>query len=325
MVSAVYDQRSIGIRRYVERLAGALASEGVVYEPRPRPGAVYHFHLANSTRRVIWNAARQGQPYLVTVHDVLPRARALRPVQRRLVLPLVLRGAACVVVHSAHAASLLREGTGHWLPRVEVIAHAAPAPGSRDHRAARAALARSACLPELAADGPPLFVLPGILRRAKLVAETLRAAEPLLAAGRLRLLLAGAGADLALAADVERAGALLLRAPDPATYEHAIVAADAVLCLRADTVGESNGPLLDALGAWRPALVTAVGSAPEIAGDAARTVEPTVAAIRAGLTSLLDPGERETRARAARRRARELTWERAAQAHRALFEEFAGV
>jgi glycosyltransferase involved in cell wall biosynthesis len=164
-------------------------------------------------------------------------------------------------------------------------------------------------------------VLPGTLKRAKLVRETLLAAAPLLAHGRARLLLAGSGADDALAAEVERSGALLLRAPDEATYERAIVAADAVICVRSDSVGESNGPLLDAIGAWRPSLVTAVGSGPEIAGDSAVVVGAGSRGIRAGLEALLDGDERRERAARSRELAGRLTWDAAARAHHELLKE----
>jgi glycosyltransferase involved in cell wall biosynthesis len=98
-----------------------------------------------------------------------------------------------------------------------------------------------------------------------------------------------------------------------------------VLCVRADTAGESNGPLLDAIGAGRASLVTDVGSGPEVAGDGARVVAPTVGAIRAGIEALLDGDERRARAAAALRRAAELTWAASARRHVELLEELGNV
>ena len=87
--------------------------------------------------------------------------------------------------------------------------------------------------------------------------------------------------------------------PDPsdADYERAIVASDCVLCLRAGSVGETNGPLLDALGAGRAVLATATGSIPEVAGDAALYCDGTPDGIRVRARRPLRP-ERSSRARA---------------------------
>ena len=316
MVAAVHDPRSIGVRGYVERLAVALGELGVDYRPasRPAPGAASHFHLANSTRAVVRHAARDRRPFLLTVHDVIPRTRAVRAAHRAVIVPLCVRRAVRVVVHSNHAASLLVSTAGISTGRVEIVPFPAPVPLSDDRTAARAALG-------LEADGAPLFVLPGVLKPAKLVRETLCAAGPLLERGRVRLLLAGQVADERLASEAVAAGAVVLRAPSAADYERAIVASDAVLCARADSVGESNGPLLEAIGAGRASLVTTVGSGPEVAADSGRVVAPTVAGIRAGIEALLDDAERDSRAAAARVLAAELTWERAARRHLELLGE----
>lgn len=318
IVAAVSDPASAGVRRYVERLAAALAAAGVDYRPvtRPLPGRVAHVHLANSTRAVLPAVALRREPFLVTVHDVLPRARVLRPLQRALVLPLCVARAARIVVHSEHAADLLAGGGAVARDRILVLPHpASPAPGL-DRAAARTLLG-------LGAGGPPLFVLPGVLKGAKLVAETLAAAAPLLAAGRARLLLAGHVADETLAAQAAAAGAVVVRDPDDAAYAAAIAAADAVLCLRADSVGESNGPLLDAIGAGRPSLVTGVGSAPETAGAAAHVVPAHATGIRAGLEALLDDDRRDVLAAAACERAADLTWAAAGRRHADLLREVA--
>jgi glycosyltransferase involved in cell wall biosynthesis len=162
-------------------------------------------------------------------------------------------------------------------------------------------------------------VLPGTLKRAKLVAETLEAAQPMIAAGRMRLLLAGTVPDARLSRVVRDSGAILMSAPDAESYERAIVAADAVLCARADSVGESNGPLLEAIGAGRPSIVTAVGSAPEIAGDSAVVVTPTARGLRDGIEALLDAGERNRRELAARALSTRFSAERVAARHAELF------
>jgi glycosyltransferase involved in cell wall biosynthesis len=177
----------------------------------------------------------------------------------------------------------------------------------------------------LAPDGPPLYVVPGILKSAKRIADLVRAAKPLLAGGTIRLLLAGRVVDGAAADAARRAGAHVIDRPDDHLYERAIQAADVVVCVRARSVGESNGPLLDAIGAGKAVLASKIGSIPEVAGKAAWYVpaDACVSELRSALQALAMPDLRLRRASAAAERAEELSWDAAATAHRELFEQVA--
>jgi glycosyltransferase involved in cell wall biosynthesis len=143
-------------------------------------------------------------------------------------------------------------------------------------------------------------------------------------AGRWRLAFVGHVPDARLAAAVRAAGAILEEDPDDTTYQHALSAADAVLVLRAGSVGESNGPLLDALGAGRAVLATASGSIPEVAGEAALFCEPDADSIRRGLVALEDPSVRRDLEERAGVRAADLSWEASARLHAGLFSEVLG-
>jgi glycosyltransferase involved in cell wall biosynthesis len=311
-VTGVRSASSVGVVRYVDRLTELLAAAGVDYVPSeaPVPGLGTHLHFANSSRTVLWDVAATRST-IVTVHDVLPRTGALTIFYRRLAYPL-LRRAAATIVHSAFAADLLRS-LGARPRRLEVISHPASSFSSLDRSAARRALGWE--------SGSPVFVLPGVLKAAKLVAPALEAAAPLLASGALRLVLVGTAVDQELVHRVRALGALILESPSREDYERAIVAADCVLVLRDGSVGETNGPLMDALGAGRPVLATATGSIPELAEAAARYCLPTTAAIRAGLVALCDPDERARHAEAARRRAQLFDGGSVAAAHLDLFRD----
>jgi glycosyltransferase involved in cell wall biosynthesis len=314
-VYGVHEPRSLGISRYVERLAAACQEQGMQYLPASAPtaDALSHFHLGNSSRRVVWQAARERRPYLLTMHDVLPRTRALTPLYRSGVHPFAVARAACLLCHSRFAADLLAREAAIALARIEVVPHpASPAP----------TLTRSQALATLGLEeGPPLFVLPGILKRAKLIAEVVEAARPLLAAERLRLMLAGKVADERTAQEAQKAGAAVLRFPDDAAYRACLAASDCILVLRSRSVGETNGPLLDALGAGRAVLATPTGSIPEVGGEAVLYCQGTERAIRTGLELLADGRVRSELEQAAARRALELTWEASAAHHAGLFRE----
>jgi glycosyltransferase involved in cell wall biosynthesis len=311
-IAAVRSEKSIGVVSYVDRLARSLADVGVDYQPCARASrdAAVHLHLANSSRGVLWGAATSRTP-LVTVHDVVPRTNALLSCYRLVVYPL-LRRSAVTVVHSRFAADLLQRVGGEG-KRVEVIPHPVATFASLDRQAARRALGWE--------GDTPIFVLPGVLKGSKLVAQVLAAAGPLLERGRLRLALVGSIRDEAVAARAGALGVEVVASPDRPSYEQAIVAADCVLVLRDRSVGETNGPLLDALGAGRPVLATAVGSITEVAGDAALYCGPSETEIRASLTTLCDGDELALRAANSRARARLFSGSIAGAAHERLFRE----
>lgn len=314
-VSAVCNPGSLGIARYVSRLEQALARVGVDYRPvrHGRGAGSAHYHLGNSSRALLVERPGRHVPFLVTVHDVVPRSRALGPLYRARVYPQLLEDARAVVVHSGFAADLLATVAGGRPRRLVVIPHPAPRPRAGRRVDAR----RTLGWPE----DELLVVLPGVIKAAKLVRE---AVEAVASAPGWRLALVGRLADPGAARAARRRGALVLPEPDDAAYEHAIVAADSVLCLRSGSVGETNGPLLDALGAGRAVLATRSGSIPEVAGEAASYCDGTTAGIREGLVRLTDDRVRSDLEGRADRRAGELSWEASAARHVELFREVLG-
>jgi glycosyltransferase involved in cell wall biosynthesis len=311
-VRGIRNPRSVGVAHYAAQLARSLVEEGVAYElaAAPHRDEHQHFHLANSSRALVYTASVGRRPLVVTVHDVVPRTRALLPFYRLLAYPRVTRARTAVIVHTRFAADLLGQEAGRTPGRLEVIPHPARPAQQRDRAAARRALSWP--------DDVLIAVLPGVIRPVKLVREALAAVSGL---HGWRLALAGrpAGADLANAA--RRQGAIVLERPDDADYERALVAADAVLCLRTGSVGETNGPLLDALGAGRAVLATPSGSIPEVAADAVRYCDGTERGVRKSLGELADASVRVELEQAAQARAAGLSWEASARAHACLFRE----
>jgi glycosyltransferase involved in cell wall biosynthesis len=310
-VDGIRNPRSAGIARYAALLAEALADEHVDYSLADRAVAdgPAHFHVANSSRALLRQARGLEAPFCATVHDVVPRTPALRPFYRALVYPALARRARAVIVHTTFAADMLARHAERPR-RLEVIPHPAARPRDTDRSAARCALGWP--------EDELVAVLPGVIKRAKLAREAVAAVahEP-----GWRLALAGRLADRRVAREAQESGALLLADPDTDDYERAIVAADCVLCLRAGSVGETNGPLLDALGACRAVLATSTGSIPEVAGGAVRFCDGTVPGIRAGLARLRDKGDRAALESAARERRAALTWRASGALHAELFRE----
>jgi glycosyltransferase involved in cell wall biosynthesis len=311
VVTGVRNPRSAGIARYAARLAQALTDHDVVYplvDQACSPGPI-HFHLGNSSRGFLRQARGLRAPFSVTVHDVVPRTAALLPVYRLLAYPQLAERAAAVIVHTRFAADMLVREAGRPR-RLEVIALPAPQPRDRERSAARRALGWP--------EHELIAVVPGVIKTAKLPKEAVRATA---GASPWRLALAGKLADRSAVREARACGTLILPDPNDRDYERAIVASDCVLCLRSGSVGETNAPLLDALGAGRAVLATATGSIPEAAGDAAHYCDGTERGIRAGLAGLADGDTRMALEAAAAKRAAGLTWEASAVLHAALFRE----
>ena len=312
LVHGIRNPGSLGVSRYAARLAAALAGQEVDYllAGRARGDIPAHFHLANSSRALLVTRTRRRARFAVTVHDVVPRTWALHPLYRARVHPQLVRDAGAVVVHSAFAADLLVRVAGRRPRRLEVIPHPARRPSDTRRDAARRALGWP--------DDELIAVVPGVLKSEKLVSEALGAV------GRTpgwRVALAGSFRDRSTEARARTDGALVVADPSDTPYEQSIVGADCVLCLRSGSVGETNGPLLDALGAGRAVLATGTGSIREVAGDAALYCDGTENGIADRLRYLSDPEARVELEHEAARRAALLTWEASAVDHAALFRE----
>jgi glycosyltransferase involved in cell wall biosynthesis len=311
-VSGVVDRRSIGVGRYARHLAAALSEEDGAYRLAERRDPVRHahVHLANSSRSLLRQSRRPQAAFVVTVHDVVPRTRVLVPAYRTLAYPQVTRLAAAAVVHTAWAADMLVRAAGRPR-RLEVIPHPVPPQHvTEDRLAARRALGWP--------DDRLIAVVPGVIRGVKLVAEAFTAGER---SPGWQIALAGRLADPRLAREAQLRGALILAEPDDLAYERAVVAADCVLCLRSGSVGETNGPLLDALGAGRAVIATRTGSIPEVAGSAVHYCDGTVASLQASLAALADAETRAELDSMAAERGKTLTWQTSAASHAALFRE----
>ncbi len=311
LVVGVRNPRSYGVARYAVRLAEALAHEHIEYrlEERATRAARAHFHLANSSRAFLVGGSGHTSAFVVTVHDVVPRTRALLPLYRALAYPRLARSAA-VIVHTSFAADMLLREVGRRPARLEVIQFPAQRPRATDRSEARRVL-----------DWPEdslIAVVPGVIKSVKLAREALAAVSGI---PNWRLALVGRLGDRDVARAARAEGAFVLADPNDADYERAVVASDCVLCLRAGSVGETNAPLLDALGAGRAVLATATGSIPEVAGDSVLYCDGTPGGIRSGLGTLCDPSSRAGLERAASVRAAELTWRASAVRHASLFRE----
>ena len=237
---------------------------------------------------------RHRAPLVLTAHDLLPRRTAAKTELWRRIFARFER----VVVHSESGREVLSE-FGVAEEKLRVIPHPV-----------------SPSDPARADDGRTVLAL-GMIRPYKQVGHAAAAAR---LAGA-RLLVAGDpvgplpnldGAELRLG---YLSNAELERALGDATV--------AVFPYRAEL--DQSGALLQALGAGIPAVVYDVGGLAEpVRSYGAGRVVPAddVAALGAALGELLDDPDALEAARAGAMRARgELTWDRSAEAHLALYRE----
>lgn len=249
---------SLGPRRAAGHLAEVLVSDGFDARLVERPGrnGWLNAHLSNSSRSLLLPLARRWH-CLVTLHDVVPRDTRVR----KALLPMLLRVLRRhrVVVHSRHAANLLREN-GFDEPIGVVPLHLpVERPTDATRLAERSRLLRGH-------DGQ-LLVLAGQLRASKRVDELLRVAGSV---PESRLVLLGKTADSATTDALRRApdNVTVVDDPDDPTFSLVLAAADALLLPRRSSVGETSGPLVMAHDLGTPAALLDSGSAPEYATPA---------------------------------------------------------
>ena len=267
-IEIVVPPSSLGPRRTGDLLCRALIDDGVDARLVDRPsGPLANVHLSNSSRGLLVPLARR-RGCLVTLHDVVPRQRKIRP----LVLPVLRRVLPRhrVLVHSRYAADVLRaQGIEQ---DIGIVPLAMPveqqSPGARE--AAHDEL--------LAGSSGPVLVLAGVLKAGKGVAEVVAAARDVPDA---RIVLVGRVADRPTARALAARPAnvtVVERAADP-EFCRIIAASDALLLPRSESVGETSGPLVMAHALGTPVAMFDTGSAPEYAlpGDLVAPVTTSVA------------------------------------------------
>jgi glycosyltransferase involved in cell wall biosynthesis len=190
----------------------------------------------------------------VTLHDVVSRDSRVRKALSPVLLRILRRHR--VVVHSRHAANLLRESGFDDPVGVVPLFHSVEQP------------AEDACLAERArllhGHDSSVLVLAGRLTAAKAVDELIRAAG---SASDISLVLLGTVADPPTAKALKSApdNVTLVEDPDDSKFALVLAAADAVLLPRRNSVGETSGPLVIAHALGTPVAMTDSGSGPEYA------------------------------------------------------------
>jgi glycosyltransferase involved in cell wall biosynthesis len=247
--------RSLGPRRAASHLAEALVADGFSARLVERPGrdGRVNAHLSNSSRSLLVPLARRRR-CLVTLHDAVPR----NPRVRKALSPIVLRVLRLhrVVVHSRHAADLLRENGFDQPIGVVPLCLPVERPTEEARLAERSRLLRGH-------DGN-LLVVAGLLRAGKGVDKLVRVAGSV---PESRFVLLGRIVDSAAAKALRRApdNVTVVEDPDDPTFSLVLAAADAVLLPRRASVGETSGPVVMAHALGTPAVLLDSGSAPEYA------------------------------------------------------------
>ncbi|HET6754578.1 MAG TPA: hypothetical protein VFH23_11585 [Jiangellaceae bacterium] len=133
--------RSLGPRRAASHLAEVLVADGFSARLVARPGRDGHVnaHLCNSSRSLLLPLARR-RGCLVTLHDVVPRDSRVHKPLSPVVLRILRRHR--VVVHSRHAADLLRQNGFDEPVGVVPLFHLVDRPTEDAHLAERSRLRR---------------------------------------------------------------------------------------------------------------------------------------------------------------------------------------
>jgi glycosyltransferase involved in cell wall biosynthesis len=254
-VTVVAPVASLGPRRAAAFLAQSLAANGWTTSLAERPGRGDHMnvHLSNSSRSLLPYLLRT-RDRLVTLHDVRPRDVRLRPFLEPVLARCLSRHE--VVVHSEHAARLVRE-LG-WNSRPSVVPLELPVETLTTHEVSdtRERLR--------GARGGRLLAMAGVIKPEKGVQEVLQSAG---AQPDVTFVLAGRAFDDSSAALLQELPANVVHVDDPDDHTFCLViaACDALLLPRSTSVGETSGPLVMAHALGTPVAMFDAGSAAEYA------------------------------------------------------------
>lgn len=255
-ISMISQPSSAGIWRAAAEVAAALTEAGAavdLVDQAERSGS-NHFHLGNSTRKLLPSMAICAGS-VVTVHDAVPRNPWLRRLIARPQSLLLER--LHVVTHSSFAADLLRNAG--WQGEATIVPSLLPVTTIDP---ALVASLRSAWGVERYQH---TIVSAGEIRAAKGIDEIVGAAahQP-----EILVVLLGRITEPAMERVIANAPPNVrhVEAPTDEAFCHAIAAADALLSLRRQSVGETSGPVIQAHRLNRPVLGLATGTLPEACG-----------------------------------------------------------
>lgn len=249
-IELISPQGSAGIERYCEALESELKSRGPAVSIRRRPScssAFAHFHVGNSGRQLIPLAFRHDVRAVVTLHDVVPRSSTLR-LLTGFIQPLLLHRHK-LVVHSRFARELaLHYGYRDPIDVLPLGWKSSRLPGP---------------VPRKAAPGLRLCQV-GVAKKAKAVPQLISAVTSF---PNITLTIAGEISDSVSRDALADKGPNVIelgRCSDE-VLERVIASSDYVACFRADSVGETNAPLVLAHCLGVPIIGWSIGSIPEYA------------------------------------------------------------
>lgn len=258
-----------GIGEHVDELFDALRAHDVDVEQVTRPTQDRgHVHFGNSTRSLLPSLLRTRE-LLVTVHDVLPRARLARA-GLRLPLAAALRRHR-IVVHSHHAAGMLHDHFGVEARAVIPLAFAA---------------SRSTVHVDFADSVKVTCAVAGQLRAHKGIEEFVAAVGDRPDVG---LSLIGNRVDDAISPILDSLppNVRWLRPDDHREFVGAIDAHDVLLVHRPTSIGEVSGPLAISRSVGVPVAALRGGGLDEYCGvddlvlDNTTTPREMIEAVRA--------------------------------------------
>lgn len=238
-VYIISSKGSLGIWNYSEGLLAGFIRIGVQATlidkevPPPHSNGVIHFQFGNSTRSLI-PLMKKCMGYAITMHDVIPRNKFLRPFLSLFQHKLIAKRAKFCIVHSQYAkAQLELRGYNH---EVKVIRHAAHKPilmrGKRHF---------------LDKDNKKLVLcFAGQIRKEKGFWNIISVVDSY---PEIIFIFLGSTIDKRIGSALSKRRSNVIWVPDAdnETFNNVIAASDFLLNFRKESVGETSGPVVRAL------------------------------------------------------------------------------
>lgn len=230
---------------------------------------ISHYHLSNSTRGIILTFLLfKSKIKIVTIHDIIPRTNAIPLWFTKSIYRYLNLFADQFIVHSEFAKKLLFE-IAPYIPqnKVSVIAHGCTVLNEYNTGELREKYGF------LKSD--IILLIVGFIKKNKGQLEVINVFRKI-NLKNVKLIIIGRTIDKESEIEFQNItdeNIFYLGFVDNETLLDYIKLSDALINFRLESVGESSGPILIAMGSGKPIICSKVGSFPEIIKDAGIVVE----------------------------------------------------
>jgi glycosyltransferase involved in cell wall biosynthesis len=278
---------------------------------------ISHFHLSNSTRSVLLTVPFfKSKRKILTIHDIIPRTRIIPTFCIRIMYRYLNFLTDKLIVHSEFAKEmLLKTAPSLSDGKIIVIPHGCKIQDKYKIEYLR----KKYSIPQKNI----ILLMAGVIKKSKGQLEVIDAFKEL-NLKNINLLITGKTADKESEIKLDNLRKKNIRylgfLKDEEFYDY-IQLSDAFISYRLDSVGESSGPVLLAIGAGKPVIYSNMGSFPEVVQNGGLECSSKKELKENIIKFCKDESIRKKLEENIRQIRKEYSWETVAKKHMELYEQ----